>query len=329
MTMKMNRRVFLGALAAGTAGIAAKPAMGAETASVGVPMSGRTGLKTKVTPYFDGGWTVYMFGNRGYGQMLSTLFLSPSGKVVMVDGGDVADSEFLYGTLKELGGRVDTWFITHAHSDHYRALQGILERPNLGGIRVRRLVHSFPTLEWIEAHEKGSIPYVKPFLAALGKSGIPVETPKKGLVYDFGEGMTFECLNAFDDRIWHNGLNNSSICYRVENGGKSLLVVGDLGVEGGNWALKWVPHEKLRCDVVFMAHHGQSGVDKSFYEAVKPELCVWPTPRHVWDNDPAGEGPGSGGWKTNYVKCWMQDLGVKRQILLCNGDAALGPKGAR
>ena len=77
--MKLNRRGFLGALAAGTVGIVTKPATAAGAAPVGVPAAGRTGLKTKVTPYFDGGWTVYMFGNRGYGQMLSTLFLSPSG----------------------------------------------------------------------------------------------------------------------------------------------------------------------------------------------------------------------------------------------------------
>ena len=62
----------------------------------------------------------------------------------------------------------------------------------------------------------------------------------------------------------------------------------------------------------------------NFYEAVKPEICVWPTPQWVWDND-AGQGPGSGPWKTNYVKCWMQDLGVKRHFLLTR-DAALGPK---
>lgn len=323
--MKLNRRGFLGALAAGTVGIVTKPATAAGAAPVGVPAAGRTGLKTKVTPYFDGGWTVYMFGNRGYGQMLSTLFLSPSGKVVMVDGGDVADSEFLYETLKELGGKVDTWFITHAHTDHYRALQGILERPKAGGIRIGRLVHSFPTLEWVDAHEKGCMKFLPHFLDLVKKSGVKVEKPKMRQVFDFGEGMTFECLNQFDDRTWHNGINNSSICYRVENGGKSLLVVGDLGVEGGNWALKWVPHEKLKCDVVFMAHHGQSGVDRPFYEAVKPEICVWPTPEHVWDNNPA-DGVGSGGWKTNYVKCWMQDLGCKRQYLLCRGDVALGPK---
>ena len=84
-------------------------------------MSGREGLKTYVTPYFDGGWTMYMFADRGNNVMLSTMFKSPSGKVVMIDGGWPKDADFLVPALKELGGTVDAWFLTHAHSDHYGA----------------------------------------------------------------------------------------------------------------------------------------------------------------------------------------------------------------
>ena len=58
---------------------------------------------------------------------------------------------------------------------------------------------------------------------------------------------------------------------------------------------------------------------------MKPEICVWPTPQWLWDNNHAGRGYGSGPWLTNYVKCWMQDIGVKRQFLLTR-DAALGPR---
>jgi len=90
--------------------------------------------------------------------------------------------------------------------------------------------------------------------------------------------------------------------------------------------LKPVPKEKIKSDIVFLSHHGQNGANKNFYAAVKPEICVWPTPQWLWDNNQAGRGYGSGPWLTNYVKCWMQDIGVKRQFLLTR-DAALGPRG--
>ena len=287
--------------------------------------SGREGLKVHVTPYFDGGWTMYMFADRCGNVMLSTLFKSPSGKVVMIDGGWPKDADFLVPALKELGGTVDTWFLTHAHIDHYGALADILTKPNLEGLAIKKIVHKFLPLDFIAETEKSSITYVKPFLENLKQSNLKVETPKVGQAWNFGEGLTFECLNDYDLTMKGNSINNSSICYRVMNGGKSILVTGDIGWPMADKLLKTVPKEKIKSDVVFLSHHGQNGANKNFYEAVKPEICVWPTPQWLWENNSGWQGPGSGPWLTNYVKCWMQDIGVKRQFLLTR-DAALGPK---
>ena len=287
--------------------------------------SGREGLKVHVTPYFDGGWTMYMFADRGNNVMLSTLFKSPSGKVVMIDGGWPIDADFLVPALKELGGTVDAWFLTHAHCDHYGALADILTKPKLEGLKIKKIIHHFLPVAFIAETEKGSLPYVTPFLKNLRMSRLKVETPKVGQIWDFGEGLTFECLNDYDLAMRGNSINCSSICYRVMNGGKSILVTGDIGWPMSDKLLKTVPHEKLKSDIVFLSHHGQNGANKNFYEVVKPEICVWPTPQWLWENNSGGQGPGSGSWLTNYVKCWMQDIGVKRQILLTK-DAALGPR---
>ena len=319
----VGRRGFLAAaLAVGAASAVPSRAKAAGKATV-VP--GYEGLKVKVTPYFNGGWTMYMFADRCNDVMLSTLFKSPSGKVVMVDGGWPKDAEaLLLPALKELGGTIEAWFLTHAHFDHYGALADIIKRPKIGGLKIKKVVHKFLPIDFIAETEKGSIPYVTPFLKNLEKSKLPVETPKVGQVWDFGEGLTFECLNDYDLAMKGNSINNSSICYRVMNGGKSILVTGDIGWPMADKMLKELPAEKIKSDIVFMSHHGQNGANKNFYEAVKPEICVWPTPQWLWDNGGGGN-PGSGPWLTNYVKCWMQDLGVKRQFLLTK-DAALGPK---
>lgn len=319
-----NRRAFIAAaLTAGAAGALPVKVRAAEAEAAPIP--GREGLKVRVTPYFKGGWTMYMFANRGTSQMLSTLFVSPSAKVVMIDGGMPDDAAFLYATLQALGGTVDTWFLTHAHSDHYGALGEIIKKPACGGLKIERVVYSFPPLEFIAQTEKASIPYVTPFLENLARSGLRVEKPTVGGVFDFGESLTFECLNDYDLSMRVNSINNAGICYRVMNGGSSILVTGDIGVEQGDKLLKMHPPEKIKSDIVFLSHHGQCGANKNFYEVAKPEVCVWPTPQWLWDNNISGKGYGSGPWRTNYVKCWMQDIGVTRQILLTQ-DAALGPK---
>ena len=67
-----------------------------------------------------------------------------------------------------------------------------------------------------------------------------------------------------------------------------------------------------------MAHHGQNGVKKDFYETVAPTACLWCTPKWLWDND-AGRGYNTHGWKTIEVQGWMEELGVKEHYVLMNG----------
>ena len=93
------------------------------------------------------------------------------------------------------------------------------------------------------------------------------------------------------------------------------LQTGDMGVEGGRDAMKKLG-SRLEHDIVFLAHHGQNGVDKDFYAAVKPEAAVWPLPSWLWDNRVTNGTYGSGHYRTNYTKCWMQDLGVKTNYVL-------------
>ena len=326
-TNNLSRRGFLAAAFVASFSPAPMPKMpgGLGRGDEQPAMSGREGLKTYVTPYFDGGWTMYMFADRGNNVMLSTLFKSPSGKVVMIDGGWPKDADFLVPALKELGGTVDAWFLTHAHCDHYGALADIVSKPKQEGLRIKKVIHKFLPLDFIAETEKSSLQYVTPFLKNLKESKLKVETPKVSQTWDFGEGLAFECLNDYDLAMKGNSINNSSICYRVTNGGKSILVTGDIGWPMADKMLKTVPKEKIKSDIVFLSHHGQNGANKNFYEAVNPEICVWPTPQWLWDNNHAGRGYGSGPWLTNYTKCWMQDIGVNRQFLLTR-DAALGPK---
>ncbi len=115
-----------------------------------------------------------------------------------------------------------------------------------------------------------------------------------------------------------HAVNNSSAVWRVDGGGKSVLFLGDLGVEGGKKLLAGPSRSRLEADYVQMAHHGQQGVSEEFYKAVKPKCCLWPTPGWLWEND-RGKGRNSGPWKTLEVRAWMEKLNVQKHYVAKDG----------
>lgn len=264
-----------------------------------------------------GGGKVLCFSNRAQSQMASAVFVTPSGRVAVVDGGFYADGENLQTVLRSLGGQVDYWFLTHAHEDHYGALAAMLEkRPDLDGIRVGKLLHAFPDQIWTDQAEPASKPHTRRFAAALAKASpkLPVGRLARGQVFDLGDGWTFEVLNDCNTDLKLPNINDTSICLSVKAGGRKWLVTGDIAVQTGEKLVRELG-AKLEHEIVFMAHHGQLGADKRFYAAVKPKTAIWHTPDWLWEND-VGQGPGSGPFHTNYTKCWMQELGVKEHHVL-------------
>ena len=297
----MTRRSFAGFLAAAT------------TTAVGSVRECRS--------FFKKGAKMVCLSNRGRSQMLGIVFVSPSGNVVVVDGGTPDEAPALQDVIKSFGGEVSCWLITHPHYDHFGALMKLLKRPLAERPCIRSLRFSFPPCDWIRKYEPRRVGFVGEFLKVVSSSGVDVQSLNCGDAYDFGGGTRFSVLNTFDLSIVKNAVNNASICFSIEHGGRRILLPGDLGVEGGERLLKLIP-EKLAHDVVVMAHHGQRGVNKAFYSAVKPAVAIWPTPKWLWDNDASiGRkdrigGIGSGTFLTNYVKCWLQELGVREQYVL-------------
>lgn len=95
------------------------------------------------------------------------------------------------------------------------------------------------------------------------------------------------------------------------------MFTGDAQVNAGNKTLAdWESSGLIDCDICKMAHHGQDGVDRNFYEAVSPEICLWPTPTWVWDNV-------NGNLQTLEVRGWIDELGVKENYVAKDGSHVL------
>lgn len=262
-----------------------------------------------------GGGKVICLSNRSRSQMFSAVFVSPAGKVAVVDGGFFGDGDNLRSVLTSLGGKVDYWFFTHAHCDHFGAFVSMAEKGlERSGIRIGKLVFSFPESDWLQKAEPARAPHVQRFFAVLEKTSkwLPTERHPKGTTYDLGGGWTVKSLN--DPSLERPSINDTSVCLSIMTGARKWLVTGDIGPHVGRRLVSELGTD-LEHEFVFMSHHGQNGADKRFYAAVKPQVAIWPTPEWLWNND-SGKGPGSGPFNTNYTKCWLQELKVRQQYVL-------------
>ncbi len=259
-------------------------------------------------------------------QMMSFLIVTSHGHVIMVDGGNKQDTDYFHGYLEALLGQkphIDLWFLTHPHDDHTDVLYQMLRRfPD--ELSIGKVVHSFPSAAFLEkyeapcAHTITELEELKPLLM---KKGTAVHSARLGERFSL-DGVRLEVLRIHDETITRNADNNASMVLRMEACGQSVLFTGDLGIEGGKQVLETVDPEKLKVDFVQMAHHGQNGVDKPFYEACAPKACLWPTPLWLWNND-AGGGYNTHSWQTVIVRGWMEELGVKHHFCTKDGTVVI------
>lgn len=266
--------------------------------------------------------TIYMLDSISGDQMNSFIITTSDGHVIIIDGGYAVDAGNLIRRLKEITGQevphVDAWFLSHLHSDHMTCFLEIVEK-HPGTIDFDHVYYNFPSVQFIyreEAHYDDGMP--ERFYAAL-----PLFAHKAVIVtardtFDFGQAH-IECLYSPNPELTVNVVNNSSIVLMLSLGGKKILFPGDAGVGEGEKILNFYSGtDKLKADYVQMAHHGQNGVDRSFYEAVSPRGCLWCTPKWLWDND-AGEGYNTHIWKTIAVREWMEELGAAEHYVMMNG----------
>ncbi len=257
-------------------------------------------------------------------QMMSYVITTPAGGVYCIDGGYEKDSEYLVNYIKKVSGsnHVDGWFLTHPHSDHIHALLNILDNTP-DALDIAKIYYNDPEPDFIHAHcydegEYRTALWLRKYAENnFGGKGVKCHTGDSFSDRDISVEVLFEP----DPMLAANVTNNAGVVFRFTLGDKTFLVTGDLGIEGGKICIAHYG-KHLKSDIVEMAHHGQNGVDKEFYQLVQPKVCMWPTPQWLWDNN-AGKGYDTHGWKTIVVRGWMSEMGVRRHVAAKDGDQIL------
>lgn len=219
---------------------------------------------------------------------MSYVFQLASGHFFLIDGGffTPGEADRLYRFLCERSnGRpvIDGWFFSHAHQDHVGAFLDMMEE-HREDLVIRKLIYNFQPLElpatsegWKEV--RNDLETVKRFYEVIQAycQGIEVCTPRTGDRWMQDE-LSIEVLYTHEELDVPSTFNDHSTVLRIETSGWSMLFLGDIFEQGGRILLQNCP-EKLKCDLVQVAHHGFSGPAKELYQAIDAHIALWPTPQ--------------------------------------------------
>lgn len=236
-------------------------------------------------------------------------------KLIVIDGGGSVTSNtgYLYEKLQEISGQevpqVEAWFLTHLHDDHVTEFNSLV-KDSSKKIDIKNVYFNLPSKKFMNSSESGKYSYlfddVKASYDKLYGAGsfdaIGGKNVFEGDVIEI-DGVKIDILLTVTDEEKESNINDTSLIFKATIAGNTVMFLADTYIHEGQRLLDKYG-SALKSDVVQVSHHGQNGVRQNVYQAIDPDVCLWPSPIWVFNNHP-------GIYQTPEVRNWMKALGVK------------------
>ena len=252
-------------------------------------------------------------------QSMGYLIKTKNNKLIAIDGGLKENTQNLIDNINENGGKVDYWFLTHVHDDHLGAFVEIVKNTD---IQIDNIYVSLNDLSWYEQYESSRIDFTKEFFQTLENEKIrdKIHNPQLNEIINI-DGIKAEILGISNPEFTENAGNEQSMVIKFDTGKTTILILGDTGTQSSEKLIN-TQKDKLKSDIVQVAHHGQAGATEELYKLIDPKICLWPTPTWLWNND-AGSGENTGNWKTFETRQWLENLNVQQNYIGKDGNVTI------
>lgn len=204
------------------------------------------------------------------GQGDCTLIITPSGKRIIVDGGEGNSEKYDYGKnivfpyLLDRGiNRIDYLVISHADSDHIGGLIYVLENINVENILIGIQPESSKQLEDL--------------LDIAKRKKVMVNALKKGDIINIDKNTKIEVIwPDINNLILENNLNNNSLVFKLFFNKFSILFTGDIEESAEKLLCEIYENTNiLNSDILKIAHHGsKSSSTLDILKSVKPQIAL-------------------------------------------------------
>lgn len=194
-----------------------------------------------------------------------SLLISPDGKTMLIDSGNVSNGSQVLGYLKDLGiTKLDYMVVSHPHIDHIGCIVELAKELEIG-------MHYRTALEYT------TTTYVD-YKAYFEKHKIPTNYLHEGDEFQFGDYVRVRVLNPSEKIEYPQGypesstqfVNDTSLMLRFDYGESSYLTCGDLYQAQEKELTKKYP-DLLDVDIAKANHHGKDTSNcLSWIKAVSP-----------------------------------------------------------
>ena len=178
-------------------------------------------------------------------------------EVLMIDGGESADSSLIYSFLTKTLGitHIDYMIATHPHADHIGGLSGALNACSVGV--VYSPVRSFDSKQF-----SSLVKYTQ-------KQGRDLTMPEVGDIFFFGDAQ----VQFLSPSTEYSNINDCSIVVRITHGNNTFLFMGD-----AEWDAEHDMVDSgydLSATVLKVGHHGSdTSSSYVFLRKVMPKYAV-------------------------------------------------------
>lgn len=203
------------------------------------------------------------------GQGDATLIVSPTGKLVLIDSGDVGNLQSVLHAVRRFSGprcRLDLYVASHPHQDHIGEADKIMRQCQIASV----LDSGFP----------GTTKTYERFLRAIEETQTAFIKATPGRQFDLGGDARITVLGPsqpfFEQAELHSGAsepNANSVVLRLDHGTFSMLFTGDAEVETESRLIS--QRAQLAAKVLKVGHHGsRHATSVEFLQAIKPRAAT-------------------------------------------------------
>jgi len=230
---------------------------------------------------FNGEWK-WQAAGMGY------IILTKNKHILIIDGGQTReDAENLVRICKEETGAdrpaIDAWILTHPHIDHIGAAYELATDEALAAsVSVGRFIFSAPdeyTFQNPARDVSREVAMMKKTVALLGAELVE---PSAGDSFDF-DGTILDVLFTYRDLERAVDPNELSMIFSISGDRKKAMFTGDSYFAGLDVLYKKKKAEgdldRLKSDIVQLAHHSLNGGHTLFYKAVAADIALVPISR--------------------------------------------------